>query len=233
MLRRASPRAQPYPRVAPKHLRMADGADRRAVAGAHAGRAHDAHIGAELRRKIAQQMLGARHRAGERIAHPHRDRRRRRLAFLHHVEMRVEGRDLVDLGQRKLHLGRERGEMRGREMPVSVLDQVQMLDQEIASARLPPKQELAHLVERRRVDLPALGRARAAGAGRRAPAPFVLVFERVVVLIGAFPAAPSCRFAAPAQSPPPDATIEIFYRRDYASISRSLGQTPCSTSSNI
>ena len=39
-----------------------------------------------------------RHRAGQRIADPHGDRRRRRLALLHHVEMRVEGRDLVDLG---------------------------------------------------------------------------------------------------------------------------------------
>ncbi len=57
-----------------------------------------------LRRQVAQQVLGARHRAGERVAHAHRDGRRRRLAFLHDVEMRVEGRDLVDLGQRELHL---------------------------------------------------------------------------------------------------------------------------------
>ena len=120
--------------------------------------------------QVAQQMLGARHRAGERVADPHRDRRRRRLAFLHHVEMGVEGRDLVDLGERELHLLRERGEMRGREMAVAVLDQMQVLDQQVALAR-PVAEQRAHLVERLRIDLAALGRARrAAGAlARRSP----------------------------------------------------------------
>ena len=79
------------------------------------------------------------------------------LAFLHHVEMGVEGRDLVDFGERELHLLRQRGEMRGREMPVAVLDQVQMLDQQIAPA-LAIAQQRAHLVERLRIDLAAFGR---------------------------------------------------------------------------
>jgi hypothetical protein len=114
------------------HLGMADGADRRTVAGAHARRAHDAHVGAEPVRQDAQQMLRPRHGAGERIAHAHCDGGRRCLAFLHHVEMGVEGRDLVYLGERELHLIRQRGEMRGGEMAVAVLDQVQVLDQEIA-----------------------------------------------------------------------------------------------------
>ena len=112
-----------------------------------------------------QQLLGARHRAGQRVAHPHGDRRRRRLAFLHHVEMGVEGRDLVDLGQRELHLLRERGEMRGGEMAVVVLDQMQMLDQQIAPARAVAEQR-AHLVERLRIDLAALGRAPRLAAAR-------------------------------------------------------------------
>ena len=77
--------------------------------------------------------------------------------------MRVEGRDLVDLGERKLHLGGERGEMRGGEMPVAVLDEVQMLDQEIAPPRARAEQR-AHLGERGRVDLPALGGAARATA---------------------------------------------------------------------
>jgi hypothetical protein len=51
-----------------------------------------------------------------------------------HVEMGVEGRDLVDLGERELHLLRQRGEVRGGEITVAVLDEVQMLDQEIAPA---------------------------------------------------------------------------------------------------
>ena len=119
-----------------------------------------------LRRQVAQEMLGARHRAGERVAHAHRDGRRRRLAFLHDVEMGVEGRDLVDLGERELHLLRQRREMGGGEMAVAVLDQVQMLDQQVAPARAIAEQR-AHLVERLRIDLAALGRARrlAAAAG--------------------------------------------------------------------
>ncbi len=76
----------------------------------------------------AQEMLAARHGAGERVAHAHGERGRRRLVFLHHVEMGVEGRDLVDLGECELHLLRQRGEMRGGEITVAVLDQVQMFD---------------------------------------------------------------------------------------------------------
>ena len=75
--------------------------------------------------------------------------------------MRVEGRDLVDLGLRELHLVGERREMRGGEMPVAVLDEMQMLDQQIAPAR-PVAEQRAHLVERRRVDLAALRRLRRA-----------------------------------------------------------------------
>ena len=84
--------------------------------------------------------------------------------------MRIEGRDLVDLGLRHLHLGGERREMRGGEMAVMILDQMQMLDQQIAPAR-PVGEQRAHLLERRRIDLAALGRARrpAAAAGAVAP----------------------------------------------------------------
>ena len=49
--------------------------------------------------------------------------------------------------------------MRGGQMAVMVLDQMQMLDQQIAPAR-PVGEQRAHLVERRGVDLAALGRAR-------------------------------------------------------------------------
>ena len=146
-----------------EHLHVADGADRRAVAGAHAGRAHDPDVGAEPAGQIVQQVLRARHRAGQRVADPHRDRRRRRFAFLHHVEMGVERRDLVDLGLRELHLGGERGEMRAGNVAVPVLDQVQVLDQQIAPPR-PVAEQRAHLVERLRIDLAALRRARRSAA---------------------------------------------------------------------
>ncbi len=73
--------------------------------------------------------------------------------------MGVEGRDLVDFGERKLHLLRQRGKMRGRKMAVVVLDQMQMLDQQIAAALALAKQR-ADLFERLRIDLAALRRAR-------------------------------------------------------------------------
>ena len=73
--------------------------------------------------------------------------------------MGVEGRNLVDLGQGKLHLLCKRGEVSGRKMPVAILDQVQVLDEQIAPAR-PLAQERAHIGERRRIDLATFGRAR-------------------------------------------------------------------------
>src|SRR5258708_20564444 len=77
----------------------------------------------------------------------------------------VEGRDLVDLGQREAHFPGERREMRSGEVAVAVLDAVQVLDQQIGAARrhagspapfleqgLDPRQGL-------RISLPALQRA--------------------------------------------------------------------------
>ena len=92
---------------------------------------------------------------------------RRRLVLLHDVEVSVEGRDLVDLGERELHLLRQRGEMRGGEIAVLVLDQMQMLDQQIAPA-LALAEQRTDLVERLWLDLRPLGVCR----GRlRRPAP--------------------------------------------------------------
>src|SRR5258708_3879274 len=72
--------------------------------------------------------------------------------------MRVEGRDLIDLGLRQPHFGRERRKMRRGDMAVLVLDQMQVLDQQIAPARTIGQQRL-HFGERLRIDLPALGSA--------------------------------------------------------------------------
>src|SRR5262249_34721007 len=112
-------------------------------------------------RQSGEQTLGARERTGERIAQSYCHGGRRRLAFLDHMEMRIERRDLVDLGQSELHLGRQSGEMGRRQMTVVILNKMQMLDQEIAPALAVTKQR-AYLLERLRVDLTALRRARRA-----------------------------------------------------------------------
>jgi len=77
--------------------------------------------------------------------------------------MGIEGRDLVDLGERELHLLRQGGEMRGREIIVAVLDQMQMLDEEIAPAFAIAEQR-PHPPHARRIDLAAFRGARRAAA---------------------------------------------------------------------
>ena len=107
--------------------------------------------------QIVQQLLAAEHRAGERIADADGQRRDIRLAFLHDVEMRVEGRGLEHFGERQLHLVGERRKMGRRNLVILVLDQVQMLDQEVAPAR-PVAEQLLDLVRGGRIDLAALRR---------------------------------------------------------------------------
>ena len=57
-----------------------------------------------------------------------------------------------------LWLIRERRQTRSREIAVVILDEMQMLDQEIAPAR-PITKQRAHFIKRLEIDLPALGRA--------------------------------------------------------------------------
>ena len=136
---------------------VADLGDGRRFAPAHARCADDTHfgrIGPGLER--ADQRVRACDHATEAVANPDGQRRRRRLAFLHDVEMGVEGRDLVDLGLGQLHLVGQRRQMGRREMAAGVLDQVQILDQQIALPRRIAQQG-ANPVERGRIDLAALG----------------------------------------------------------------------------
>ena len=114
---------------------MSDLRNRRAVAEADAGRAHDANTGTDAVLQFIEQLLRAHHRAGQRIADADGERRDVLIAFLHDVEMRVEGRGLEHLGKAELHLVGERRKMRGRDLVILVLDQVQMLDQKIALPR--------------------------------------------------------------------------------------------------
>ena len=84
--------------------------------------------------------------------------------------MRVEGRDFVDFGECQFHLGGERSQMRSGQMAVMILDEMKMLDQQIAPAR-PVSEQPAHFVECLGVDLSTLGRARRTAAATRAIGP--------------------------------------------------------------
>src|SRR5206468_1125155 len=140
-------------------LNVPDRANRRVIAGAHARRAHDAHTRPELVRQFGEKPLRALERTGKRIADAQGHRGRRRLAFFHHIEMRIEGCDLITLGQSEPHLLRQSGKMRGGEMTVTILNEMQMLDHKIAAA-LAVAEESAYLFARLRIDLTAFWRAR-------------------------------------------------------------------------
>ena len=139
--------------------------DRRLVAAAHAGRPDDAHPLAEPVAQFVEQWLAAGERAAEAVAHPHRQRGRRRLVVHDDVEMGVERGDLVNLGQREAHLLGQRHEVAGVQAAEMVLQQMQMLDQQVAPP-LAIAEQCLHLVERRRIDLAAL---RVIGARAAAP----------------------------------------------------------------
>ena len=124
---------------------MPDLGRRRGIAAADTGRAHHANAGAGLVLQLLQQFFRAQHRAGQRVADADGQRRDIRLAFLHDVEMRVEGRGLEHFGERQLHLVGQGCEMRGGNLVIGVLDQVQMLDQEIAAPR-PVAEQMLDLV---------------------------------------------------------------------------------------
>ena len=154
-----------------EYIAVSDFGDRRAIAEPDAGRAHHANAGAGLVLQFVQQLFRAHHGAGQRIADANGQRRDIRLAFLHHVEMRVEGRGLEHFRKRQLHLVGKRRQMRRRDLAIFVLDQVQVLDQEIAAPRPVAEQKL-DLVGGGRVDLAAL-------RGRLGPLPSrARMFER-------------------------------------------------------
>ena len=138
---------------------LADHHRRRLLAATDAGSADDADVGPEQRRQPRQQVAASGDLARQALADADRDLRRRVLAFLHDVEVVIEARDLVDLGLRQAHLGGERGEMRRREVAEAILDPVQVLDQQVALARLRAEERL-HLGERVGVDAPARGASR-------------------------------------------------------------------------
>ena len=110
-----------------------------------------------------EQVRRAGKLAAQAVADPHGQRRRRRLVVHDDVEMGVERGDLVDLDEGEPHLLGERREMARMQAAEMVLQQMQVLDQQVAAALALAEQRL-HLGQRRR-DRPAGpsdGRARAA-----------------------------------------------------------------------
>ena len=147
------------------------------MAAAHARRTHDPDIVAEPGLQLAQQLLRAGKLAAEAVAHPHRHRGRRLLVIHDDVEMGVERGDLVDLDQRQPHLLGERRQMARMQAAEMILQQMQMLDQQVAPALAITEQRL-DLFQSCRIDLPAFGMV------ETAPAPRARVNAAVVCRLG-------------------------------------------------
>ncbi len=150
---------------------MTDLGDRRTVAETDTGRAHHANPGTCAALQFMQQIFRAHHRASERVADANGQGRDVRLAFLHHIEMGVEGRGLEHFREGKIHLVGKRGEVGRGDLMIFVLDEMQMLDQEIAPPR-PVAEQGFDLLRGDRIDLASLGR------GFGPPAPLARMFER-------------------------------------------------------
>ena len=138
-------------RVRVRNRILPDDRDGRGLAPADARRGQDANVSAEHDRQRRQQLARAGHVARDGVADAHGDRGRRRLAFLHHVEVVIEGGHFIDFGHRQLHLGRESDQVRRGKAAEAILNPVQMLDQQIPSTRgIAEKRE--HLLARLRID---------------------------------------------------------------------------------
>ena len=115
--------------------------DGRTVAAADAGRADDSRAGAEQRRQPREQIARAGELARQAVADAHGQRRRGacrrawRIVLAHDLEVVVEARDLEDLGLRQPQPLGERREVRCRQPPELVVDEVQVFDQSVAPRR--------------------------------------------------------------------------------------------------
>ena len=144
------------------HVAVADLRDRSRVAAPHAGSPDHPHPARAFRLEGGHELDGPRELTGEAVAYPDGERRRRVGAVRDDVEVGVERRDLVHLRLGEAVLGRKGREMPGVERPEAVLDEMEVLDEVVAAVRA-DAEELADVVARRGIDLPALG--------RRPPAP--------------------------------------------------------------
>ena len=129
----------------------------RLLAPTNTRRSNHANFAAQQRREFGQQFARSCHLARQSIAHAHGQRGRCSFAFLNHVKVVIETRDLVNLGLRQSHFLRQRGKMSCREAGVTILNQMQMLDQQIGLTRH-RAQQLLHFNQRRRINAPTFRR---------------------------------------------------------------------------
>src|SRR6516162_11473215 len=144
------------------------------MTSAHARPPHHAHTIAEPDLEIGEKLRCPGEFAAEAVADADGDPRRGGLSIHDDVEMGVERGNLVDLDQRQPHLLGERRQMARMQAAEMVLQQMEMLDKQIATP-LAVAEQCLNLGERRRIDLPSF---RVVGA---APAPRAWMNATVVL----------------------------------------------------
>ena len=114
---------------------MADLGGRRRIARADAGSTQHAYLRHSFVLKLAEQFFCAGQHAAQAVAHPDGNFRGTVLILTHDVEMRIEGRDLVDLRHGDPEFFGQSMQMTLGQAPFLVLDEVQIFDQQGALAR--------------------------------------------------------------------------------------------------
>ena len=106
---------------------------RRLFAAANARRGHDAHVlRSQQGWQARQQVLRTGQLTGQPVAHPHRQAGRG-LAVFKHFKVVIERRHFIHLGHRNIHLFGQRHQMPGMQAAVRIIEEVQVLDQQVAA----------------------------------------------------------------------------------------------------
>ena len=111
-------------------------------------------LGSAAAWSASDQPLSSGESAADRVAHSDRERRGRRLAFLHDVEVIVKRGDLVNLGLRQPASPRRARAAGGAQKTPTVLDEMEVFDEKIAPAR-PVAEERSNFGESGVVERPA------------------------------------------------------------------------------
>jgi hypothetical protein len=141
------------------------------VAAPHAGGTHHPHLAAQGAGQGVEQCLCAHHLAGQAVAHADGEIGRPGFLLQHNVEVGIERGDFVHLRQGKRHFRGKGLQVLGLEAAESVLDQVQMFDQQVAPPR-PLAKQVADCLQRLGLELTAFVEGRrlsAAGPGMNHP----------------------------------------------------------------
>ena len=114
---------------------LADDRGRGAGALPDARCAQDARVGQVCGRQRVDQLFGACHLTGNAVADADRARRDGRIVRLHHIEMGVEGGNLIGFRETEAQFGGKRCEMASGYLAIGVLHEMQIFDQQVALAR--------------------------------------------------------------------------------------------------